>query len=121
MKHIFTLTISQGLEDILAQELRKLQFQRITPESGAVRFYGSIKKDIVLAFGQEVLRECCSDCLVQMYDADDLYEGISQIPWHRTPFRQWNLMGGLFRNVQNDSAHSIWSTTSKRCGCRSVL
>ena len=82
MKYIFTLTISQGLEDILAQELRKLQFQRVTPETGAVRFYGTLKDGYrACLWSRSASRVLLRLSRFQMQNADDLYEGISQIPW----------------------------------------
>jgi 23S rRNA (guanine2445-N2)-methyltransferase / 23S rRNA (guanine2069-N7)-methyltransferase len=83
MKHIFTLTISQGLEDILASELRKLQFQRVTPESGAVRFYGTIRDGYrACLWSRTASRVLLRLARFQIQSAEDLYEGISAIKWN---------------------------------------
>ena len=71
MKHIFTLTISQGLEDILSKELKKLQFQRVTPESGAVRSTEQYEMAIGLSMVKNNLRVLLRLTRFQIQSAED--------------------------------------------------
>ena len=82
MKFRFTVTTSQGLEDVLAQELRKLGLQRVAPERGAVRFFGKLKDGYKAALwcriGSRVLLTLKR---FEGLDEDDLYTGIQEIDW----------------------------------------
>ena len=80
MKFRFTVTTSQGLEDVLAKELRQLGLQRVAPERGAVRFFGPLsagyKAALLSRIGSRVLL-----CIMRFegLDEDDLYSGIQDI------------------------------------------
>ena len=82
MKHYFTVTCSRGFEPILCKELRRLNLNNVKEGIGSVRFQGSLsdglKACLWTRLGSRVLLEISR---FSGMNADDLYEGMRDIPW----------------------------------------
>lgn len=82
MKHYFTVTCSRGFEPILCKELRRLNLNNVKEGIGSVRFQGTIsdglKACLWTRLGSRVLLEISR---FSGMDADELYDGMREIPW----------------------------------------
>lgn len=88
MAETFTVTTSQGCEEILAGELRRMGLQRVVRERGAVRFMGPLRDGLRACLWSRV----GSRVLLRLarFDApaaEALYQGVAAIPWtdHLSP------------------------------------
>jgi len=82
MKHTFTVTVSRGLEDVLATELRRMGLQKVKPERGTVRFFGPLKDGLRACLwcrtGSRVLLQIAR---FQANHPDELYDALRRIHW----------------------------------------
>lgn len=82
MKHTFTVTVSRGLEDVLALELRRMGLQKVKPERGTVRFVGPLRDGLRACLwcrtGSRVLLQLTR---FQANDPADVYDAMRAIPW----------------------------------------
>jgi 23S rRNA (guanine2445-N2)-methyltransferase / 23S rRNA (guanine2069-N7)-methyltransferase len=82
MKHTFSVTVSRGLEDVLATELRRMGLQKVKPERGTVRFIGPLSDGLRACLwcrtGSRVLLQIAR---FQSNHPDDLYEALRVMPW----------------------------------------
>jgi 23S rRNA (guanine2445-N2)-methyltransferase / 23S rRNA (guanine2069-N7)-methyltransferase len=105
MAIVFTATISRGLEEPLAQELRQLGLQRVVPEQGAVRFMGKLRDGYKACLWSRL----SSRILLRLsrFEAvtpEDLYAGIQAIDWSehlRSKGSLWIDFNGRSRDIRH--------------------
>ena len=79
MKQTFTVTVSRGLEEVLATELRRLGLQKVKPDRGSVRFVGTLKDGMKACLwcrtGSRVLLQIAR---FQANHPDEVYEALRE-------------------------------------------
>ena len=78
----FAATCSRGTEDILAAELRRMGIHRVKEGPGVVTFMGGLQAGYrALLWSRVASRVLLQLSRFECRDAEDLYDGVRDIPW----------------------------------------